>query len=63
MGIFFKPRPAKPSPEAAIRDLEDKSAALSEQVCQLDADKASRDDVQAVWEQMAAAYSEGVQTA
>ena len=36
---------------------------LEERVGTLERDKADRDDVQAVWDQMATAYSEGVQSA
>ena len=38
-------------------------ASLEERVNTLEAEKADRGDVQAVWDQMAAAYSEGVQEA
>ena len=38
-------------------------ASLEERVNTLEAEKADRGDVQAVWDQMAAAYSEGVQNA
>ena len=38
-------------------------ASLEERVNTLETEKADRGDVQAVWDQMAAAYSEGVQNA
>ena len=47
---------SKPAPEPEPKGLEDRVAAL-------EADKADKSEVAVVWDQMAAAYSEGVQEA
>lgn len=52
MGVKFTPKEPKPSPAAQIAELEQELAG-----------KAGKDEVQAVWDQMAAAYQEGVQEA
>lgn len=52
MGVTFTPKKPKPSPAAQIAELEQELA-----------DKADKDEVQAVWDQMAVAYQEGVQEA
>ena len=49
--------PEPPEPEPSELDK------LKEQVDGLEEDKADKTEVQAVWDQMAAAYSEGVQSA
>lgn len=50
-----KPEPPEPEPSELDK--------LQEQVDGLEEDKADKTDVQAVWDSMAAAYSEGVQSA
>lgn len=52
MGVTFTPKKPKPNPATQIAELEQELA-----------DKADKDEVQAVWDQMAAAYQEGVQEA
>lgn len=53
-----KPEPPEP-PEPEPSELDK----LKEQVDGLEQDKADKTDVQAVWDSMAAAYQEGVQSA
>lgn len=50
-----KPEPPEPEPSELDK--------LKEQVDGLEQDKADKTDVQAVWDSMAAAYQEGVQSA
>ena len=52
MGVKFTPKEPKPNPATQIAELEQELA-----------DKADKDEVQAVWDQMADAYSEGVSQA
>lgn len=50
-----KPEPPEPEPSELDK--------LKEQVDEMEANMAGKDDVQAVWDSMAAAYSEGVNEA
>ena len=50
-----------PAPE--LPDPPDPSGNLEQRVTSLEANSATKSDVQAVWDQMAAAYNEGVQEA
>ena len=52
MGVDFTALDPNPNPATQIAELEQELA-----------DKADKDEVQAVWDQMAAAYQEGVQEA
>lgn len=49
--------------QAKAQETPEEPGDLAERVQQLEDDKASRAEVKAVWDQMAAAYQEGVQSA
>ena len=49
--------------QAKIEDAGNQPADIETRVADLEQNTASKDDVQAVWDQMAAAYNEGVQEA